>query len=210
MHGQDDSPFPGLLHLLDWHPLGLGQAEGRKERIQDHTAGKEEEHPILHRGTEGTSEVLLGKHAQAAYKTGSIWQTSCRPAKAWVRSAVCTCILQSMVLKNCPMMKLARKLKNTLMPCTKAAGHAEHMHSGQDWTTSRIAQSGGILPSAIREGCCSHYLSSGTGLERVHLTGHLQRQSKLSPKAWERYNIWHAGLTCVSRKGLSPDEHVAG
>lgn len=42
-----------------------------------------------------------------------------------------TCILQSMVLKNCPMMKLARKLKNTLMPCTQMADHAQHINHGK-------------------------------------------------------------------------------
>ena len=46
-----------------------------------------------------------------------------------------TCILQSMVLKNCPMMKLAKKLKNTLMPCTQTAGHAQHLIQGRAETT---------------------------------------------------------------------------
>jgi len=59
------------------------------------------------------------------------------PGSAWAESVqlereedwINTCMLQSMVLKNWPMMKLARKLKNTLMPCTAHADYALQQHA---------------------------------------------------------------------------------
>ena len=59
------------------------------------------------------------------------------PGSAWAESVqlereedwINTCMLQSMVLKNWPMMKLARKLKKTLMPCTAHADYALQQHA---------------------------------------------------------------------------------
>ena len=119
--------MPGLLHLLDWHALGLGQADGRKQRVQHHTAGEEEEHSKLQHSTQFSSSVLSGQHAHSDFPQSCNRQAI--PSSIWALCAGLqwhgvwygkhTCILQSMVLKNCPMMKLAKKLKNTLMPCTE-------------------------------------------------------------------------------------------
>lgn len=73
--------MPGLLHLLDWNTLGLGQADDRKERVEHHTAGKEQEHSELQHRTPSSSSELSGQHAHTAFPEsrttqggpGSVW-----------------------------------------------------------------------------------------------------------------------------------------
>ena len=65
--------------------------------------------PLCSCSRHGTRHKARRAHKAQALKEGSSHESSCLSN---------TCMLQSMVLKNWPMIKDARKLKNTLIPCT--------------------------------------------------------------------------------------------
>lgn len=133
-------PNPGLLDLLHRHATGFRQTRVGKKRVEDYTSSKEEKDAVLngHRqclapaitgGSQGSacSQSILQRIAsisgrpnmQCGVRKADIVYIhtlhSCfmLPAPNTHMGVKLTCMLQSIVLKNWPMIKLAKKLKKT-------------------------------------------------------------------------------------------------